>query len=218
MAKIANVNLTDTFNTWRVRSNQLFSRVNQFAITESTLYANNIVANVSLTIADLNAVQFTDSPTAGQFLTVDATGNLVQQAISLTFPSITGTIANNQFRSGEYDVSANMTFDTVTSKRKWSYARTSVSMAVNQGYFANIGGSKTGYAAQALTATLPASAALGDSIRIVVLGDAANNPVTVSRNGHRIMGENANLQISTSNAAFGLVYSGANAGWRLEEV
>ena len=48
MAKVANVNLTDTFNTWRVRTNQLFSRVNQFAITESTLYANTVVANNQL--------------------------------------------------------------------------------------------------------------------------------------------------------------------------
>ena len=218
MAKVANVNLTDTFNTWRVRSNQIFSRLNQFAITESTLYANTIVANTSLLIKDLNAVQFTDSPAAGEFLTVDATGNLVQQALSLNFDSISGTIANNQFRAGEYDVSANMTFDTVTSKMKWTFARSTVSLESNKGYFANVGGSKTGFAAASLVATLPASPELGDAIRIVVLGDAANNPVTISRNSHRIMGELANLQISTSNAALGLVYAGANAGWRLEEV
>ncbi len=45
MAKIANVALTNTFNTWRVNSNQSFDRLSQFAINNSALYANNITAN-----------------------------------------------------------------------------------------------------------------------------------------------------------------------------
>jgi hypothetical protein len=46
MAKIANVALTNTFDTWRIRSNQAFNRLSQFAIDESKLYANTITANV----------------------------------------------------------------------------------------------------------------------------------------------------------------------------
>ena len=46
MAKIANVALTNTFDTWRIRSNQAFNRISQFAIDESKLYANTITANV----------------------------------------------------------------------------------------------------------------------------------------------------------------------------
>jgi hypothetical protein len=46
MAKIANVALTNTFDTWRIRTNQAFTRLNQFAINESLLYANTITANV----------------------------------------------------------------------------------------------------------------------------------------------------------------------------
>jgi len=46
MAKIANVALTNTFDTWRIRSNQSFNRISQFAIDESKLYANTITANV----------------------------------------------------------------------------------------------------------------------------------------------------------------------------
>ena len=45
MAKIANVALTNTFNTWRVNSNQSFDRLSQFAINNSSLYANTITAN-----------------------------------------------------------------------------------------------------------------------------------------------------------------------------
>ena len=51
MAKIANVALTNTFDTWRIRSNQAFDRLSQFAINNSSLYANTITANVTLTIS-----------------------------------------------------------------------------------------------------------------------------------------------------------------------
>jgi hypothetical protein len=45
MAKIANVALTNTFDTWRTRSNEAFDRLSQFAIKNSSLYANTITAN-----------------------------------------------------------------------------------------------------------------------------------------------------------------------------
>ena len=50
MAAVANVQLTDTFNTWRVRSNQIFTRLNQFAINESSIDANTITANTHLLV------------------------------------------------------------------------------------------------------------------------------------------------------------------------
>jgi hypothetical protein len=46
MAVLANVALTNTFDTWRLRTNALLSRVNQFTINESALYANTLTANV----------------------------------------------------------------------------------------------------------------------------------------------------------------------------
>jgi hypothetical protein len=49
MSKIANVALTNTFDTWRIRTNQVFHRINQFAINESSLYANSVTANVRFT-------------------------------------------------------------------------------------------------------------------------------------------------------------------------
>jgi hypothetical protein len=45
MAKIANVALTNTFDTWRIRSNESFDRLSQFAINNSRLYANTVIAN-----------------------------------------------------------------------------------------------------------------------------------------------------------------------------
>jgi len=46
MAVLANVALTNTFDTWRLRTNALLSRVNQFTINESAFYANTLTANV----------------------------------------------------------------------------------------------------------------------------------------------------------------------------
>ena len=46
MAVLANVALTNTFDTWRLRTNALLTRVNQFTINESALYANTLTANV----------------------------------------------------------------------------------------------------------------------------------------------------------------------------
>ena len=48
MAKIANVALTNTFNTWRITTNQVFDRLSQFAINNSSLYANTVTANNNL--------------------------------------------------------------------------------------------------------------------------------------------------------------------------
>jgi hypothetical protein len=46
MAVIANVALTNTFDTWRTRTNVGFTRLNAFATDESKLYANTFTANV----------------------------------------------------------------------------------------------------------------------------------------------------------------------------
>ena len=46
MAVLANVALTNTFDTWRLRTNALLTRVNQFTINESAFYANTLTANV----------------------------------------------------------------------------------------------------------------------------------------------------------------------------
>ena len=85
MAAISNTELSDTFNTWRIRSNQLVSRINQFAVDESTIYANTIVANTSFTapatsvvsIGSLNNLKVLagDGAHANAILTLATTAN-----------------------------------------------------------------------------------------------------------------------------------------------
>ena len=72
----------------------------------------------------------------------------------------------------------------------------------------------------AITITLPASAALGDFVRIMdVTGNCATTGrnITVGRAGHNIQGAAADLTIATNRASIGLVYANATEGWVLIE-
>lgn len=70
--------------------------------------------------------------------------------------------------------------------------------------------------AGAVTLTLPASASMGDTVRVIdgAASFDANN-LTIGRNGHVIMGDAADLTVNTENAAFDLIYYNATYGWRL---
>jgi hypothetical protein len=74
MAKIANVALTDTFNTWRTRTNAALDRVSQFAINNSSLYANTLTSNTSFTSKGL--ATFNGRATVGTNLTVSGNTTL----------------------------------------------------------------------------------------------------------------------------------------------
>ena len=72
----------------------------------------------------------------------------------------------------------------------------------------------------AITITLPASASLGDFVRIMdVTGNCATagRNITVGRAGHNIQGAAADLTIATNRASIGLVYANATEGWVLIE-
>jgi len=68
------------------------------------------------------------------------------------------------------------------------------------------------------TLTLPASAGIGDEIRIIdATGQSGTNNITVARNSHKIQGDASDLTISTNRAAFELVYFNVAQGWLLAE-
>ena len=72
MAKIANVATSDTFGVWRTRSNAAFDRLSQFAINNSSLYANTVTANNNLN-ALKNATISTNLTVSGNTSTNKAT-------------------------------------------------------------------------------------------------------------------------------------------------
>ena len=64
--------------------------------------------------------------------------------------------------------------------------------------------------------TLPATPSIGDEVSIIdCVGNAATDNITVGRNLEKIQGADADLTISTNNAAIKLVYSDSTNGWRL---
>lgn len=72
--------------------------------------------------------------------------------------------------------------------------------------------------ASAITITLPSSATIGDEVRIIDgAGFAANNNITIARNGHKIQGSASDLVIDTNRAGFGLAYYNTTNGWVLIE-
>ena len=71
----------------------------------------------------------------------------------------------------------------------------------------------------AITATLPASASLGDQIHFKDYGDTFDtNNLTVGRNSHNIEGSAADLTVATEGAGFTLVYVDSTRGWILKDV
>jgi len=64
------------------------------------------------------------------------------------------------------------------------------------------------------TLTLPASPSQGDKVRIVdVRKTFDSNNLTVGRNGSNIMGDSADMVVSTEGASFELIYSDSTQGW-----
>jgi len=126
MAKIANVSLSNSFDTWRSRSNEAFDRLSQFAINNSSLYANTLTANVSFlskgtsTLGDSTSdlTTITGRATVGTNLTVS--GNTTSNKIVVT-SSITGSTANATFNkitaTSSLSVSGNSTIGDAASDR-----------------------------------------------------------------------------------------------------
>jgi hypothetical protein len=115
MAVIANVALTNTFDTWRTRTNVGFTRLNAFAINESSLYANTLTSNVAFTAKGTATVTglFTASgrATVGTNLTVSGNTTLGAAGKTMTTTgawSHTGTqsITTNLTVSGNTNLGA----------------------------------------------------------------------------------------------------------------
>jgi hypothetical protein len=65
-------------------------------------------------------------------------------------------------------------------------------------------------------ATLPSSPTIGDTVRFFdVASNFDSNTFTVNRNGSLIMGDAADMSVTTVNAAFELIFSNDTFGWRI---
>jgi len=70
-----------------------------------------------------------------------------------------------------------------------------------------------------ITITLPATPSVGDNVRIVdVSGTSQTNPITIARNGEKIMNDASDMTVDVNFMGIGLVYSGSTYGWVTQEL
>jgi|TARA_R100001509_G_scaffold160720_1_gene128886 hypothetical protein len=99
----------------------------------------------------------------------------------------------------------------VNEYRKWRTITASETIQAGAKLFVDTSGG-------AVTATLPASPAVGDEVHFIdsrFTFDA--NALTVGRNSSKIANASSDLVVNTEGAGFGLVYSGSNIGWTYME-
>ena len=128
-------------------------------------------------------------------------------AVGAAALNVSGNGTAGQFLQSDGDGSFTWAEATMT----WSVITGNTTAVANRGYFADTN-------TASMTVTLPASPTVGDTVRVVDLGNAATNNITIGRNSENIMGSADDLTVATDNSAFGLVYSNATYGWRLLEV
>lgn len=132
----------------------------------------------------------------------DASGNVVISDGT----TITADYTNNRFSFGGTVVFNGL----ATNFNKWEILNANTSLVANKNYFANT--------QTTLTLTLPATANIGDTIRVFDNeGHASANVVTISRNGNKIDGFDRNVVITTNRDGVELVYVGPEVGFVTRE-
>jgi hypothetical protein len=163
-------------------------------------------AGISGTQVDITAqgdLRLQDS-TGGEYIAHQAAGTTT--TYTLTWPGAVATAAGQALKSTTGGV-----LSWGTAGTAWQGIKTSAYTAsAGEGVFADTA------TTAAFTVTLPASPTIGDEVSIIdCVGNAATANITVGRNSEKIQGAEADLTISTDNAAIKLVYSDSTNGWRL---
>ena len=230
MAKIANVALTNTFDTWRIRSNQAFDRLSQFAINNSSLYANTITANVTLTVSGgLKANNSLGS--SGYFLRSNGTtpywdalppstqylqvSNAVATYATKSNPSTSGlhahigraTISTNLAVTGNSTVSGTQTVTGLLTASGRLTVGTNFTVTGNTVLGANIDDSTSAYKTQTLTdgATITWNAASGRIATVTLGGNRTMAAPTNLKAGHytlTVIQDGSGSRTLTWNGAF----------------
>ena len=218
--------------TWGTITNNNFSQVFEFAIagvyavpaittgTSTTLSnadgpdtaANNQSRQNQLiftgTVSTTHTVQFpATQKTYGLYNNITGGADI---SARLGATGNTLTITNGKYRlvstdgTDWYDILSLAGLDET-----WTLVADGTTLTAGQNAFANTN-------AGTITYTLPLSPSIGDQCKVVDLGTAATNNITINRNSQPIQGLDANMTISTDSAAISLVYSNATYGWRLK--
>ena len=231
--------------TWGTKTNTNLNIIQQAASgyhSQSVSLAGNGANTTILAITDGDSTSTTDSLTnAARNTVIELTGTITGNKI-VTIPNGTEKmylIKNSTSGSftvqikGASDSGSGTTFLATAKDTKliyingqdvtnvelgsggtsWQAKKTSSFSAVaGQGYFVD-----TATGSAAITATLPGSAVIGDTISFIdYAGNFATHKLEIARNGHNISGAASNLDVETNNAGLQLVYVDATKGWLIQ--
>ena len=159
----------------------------------------------NVTIGAQGDLRLADSA-GGEYVALQAPSTVASN-VTFTLPGADGSADQALVTDG----SGNLSFTTISGGAAWQAVKTSGFTAVaGEGYFCNT-------TSAAFTATLPASASIGDFISFVdYAGTFDTNNLTIGRNGHNIQGSASDLTVATERAGFTLVYVDATQGWLLQ--
>jgi hypothetical protein len=161
----------------------------------------NMAASTNLTIQGQGDLRLGDS--ASNFVALQSPATVTTYTITLP------TAAASRDKSVLTSNTSGVTSWEPAKTFEYSTVATSFNAVAFGGYFINT-------SSGGVTATLPSSPVVGDTIRFLdVAKTFDSNAFTVARNGQLIQGDAENLTVSTESAAFELIYSGATYGWRI---
>ena len=182
--------------------------------------SNNEYVKFVKTATAVNEVSVTNAAASGA-PEISATGDDTDIDLKITpkgsgklnldgikFPNADGTADQVLVTDG----AGNLSFVDNTGGTAWVAVKTSGFTAVaGEGYFCDTTSS-------AFTATLPASATLGDEVSFIdYAGTFSTNNLTIGRNSHNIQGDASDLTVAMDRSGFTLVYVDATQGWILKD-
>ena len=113
---------------------------------------------------------------------------------------------------GTFEGYSNSQWSGLGGGNPWTTKLVSYTAVNNDRIFADVSGGS-------ITITLPATPSVGDNVRIVdVSGTSQTNPITIARNGEKIMNDASDMTVDVNFMGIGLVYSGSTYGWVTQEL
>jgi hypothetical protein len=183
-----------------------FAGNTNFIYDGTTVTILNGAFSSNINLLTQSEVRFQDT-TGGQYIGLRAS-TTISSSFTLNLPTATGTVD----QVIKTDGSGNLSFATISGGAAWQAIKTSnFNVTAKEGYFVDT-------TSTTITATLPASPAIGDFVQFIdYAGTFDTNNFTVARNGNKIQGDASDLTVSVERAGLTLVYTGSSTqGWLLE--
>ena len=183
-----------------------FAGNTNFIYDGTTVTILNGAFSSNINLLTQSEVRFQDT-TGGQYIGLRAS-TTISSSFTLNLPTATGTVD----QVIKTDGSGNLSFATISGGAAWQAIKTAnFNVTAKEGYFVDT-------TSTTITATLPASPAIGDFVQFIdYAGTFDTNNFTVGRNGNKIQGAAEDLTVSVERAGLTLVYTGSSTqGWLLE--